>query len=415
VATEDGFGETATVGVWIDAGSVYENIYNNGTAHFLEHMAFKGTTNRTKHDIEVAVETKGAHLNAYTSREQTVYVGQCFSKDTSFMLGLIADILQNSELNKHCLEAERDVILKEKEVVELSEDELLFDYLHAIVYQGHPLGLTILGEVENIQSITRNHLVDFIDTHYTAPRFVVVGSGSVKHNELVTIADGLFKNLPSVNRAISPPPPKWVGSEIRLPDENRPTAHIIYSWEGVSWADPFYYTILVIQTLIGHWDRNFGGGKHLSSRLADTVASNGLAYSFQTLSTCYKHTGFIGIYAIAPPENLEQLTYEVFQEFKLLGHKITEEELERAKNKVKTSFLLVLDGSMNIAEDIGRQYLTLGRRLTPTEFFARIDSITIEDVLTCLERSFNDTCPGIVALGPIQNLPSYNTMREWTN
>jgi len=300
-------------------------------------------------------------------------------------------------------------------VVEEVEEELLFDYLHAIAYQGHSLSLTILGEEENIKSIRRNDLVSYIKTHYTAPRMVVVGSGAVKHEEVVKQAEQLFQNLSTANNAPARKPVEFVGSEIRLPNDSKEVAHVIFAFEGVGWSHPHYFTFMIIQSLIGNWDRNMGGGKYFSSRLAYVVSSAELAHSFQTLSTCYYTTGILAIYAIAPPDKLERLSYEIFEEFRLLGHNLTQEELTRVKNKVKSSFLMHLDGSMAIAEDIGRHILTLNRRLTPAELFARIDSIQISDVIECLDLHFNDICPAIVASGPINNLPTYNTMREWTN
>uniref|UniRef100_A0A6B2L479 Mitochondrial-processing peptidase subunit beta n=1 Tax=Arcella intermedia TaxID=1963864 RepID=A0A6B2L479_9EUKA len=414
VATEEGFGEIATIGVWLDAGSAYENVFNNGTAHFLEHMAFKGTTNRTKQQLETEVENLGANLNAYTSREQTVYVAQCVKKDSERLLAIIADILQHSELTKSNVESERDTILKEKEVVEESEDELLFDYMHAAAYQKSSLGLTILGEVENIKSIKRSDLLEYITSHYTRRRAIVVAAGAVHHDEVVKMADKLFPHLSSNTDIPAREPVEFFGSEIRLPPKG-PLAHVVYGFEGVSWAHPHYFTFMIIQTFLGNWDRNMGSGKHLGSRLADVVSQNELAHSYQTMSTCYYTTGILSIYCVAPPDNLDLLTYEVMREFKLIGERLDEEELRRAKNKVKSSFLMNIDSSMATAEDIGRQVLSLNRRLSPAEMFLRIEAIQISDVLECLDQYFNDVCPVIVAMGNLEKLPKYETIREMTN
>lgn len=138
VATESHpHAETATVGIWIDAGSRAENDANNGTAHFLEHMAFKGTNRRTQHALELEVENIGAHLNAYTSREQTVYYAKSFRKDVGTAVDIISDILQNSKLEASAVERERDVILREQQEVDKQMEEVVFDHLHAVAYQGH--------------------------------------------------------------------------------------------------------------------------------------------------------------------------------------------------------------------------------------------------------------------------------------
>lgn len=137
VATEShSHAQTATVGVWIDAGSRAETDATNGTAHFLEHMAFKGTGRRSQHALELEVENLGAHLNAYTSREQTVYYAKSFRKDVPQAVDIISDILQNSKLENSAIERERDVILREQQEVDKQHEEVVFDHLHSVAFQG---------------------------------------------------------------------------------------------------------------------------------------------------------------------------------------------------------------------------------------------------------------------------------------
>lgn len=145
IATEESRDKTATVGIWIDAGSRFENVNNNGTAHFLEHMAFKGTKSRTQQQLEMSIENMGGHLNAYTSREQTVYYAKAMSKDVPAAVDILADILQGSTLDAKAIQRERSVINRESEEVDKNKEEVVFDHLHGIAYQGSSLGLTILG------------------------------------------------------------------------------------------------------------------------------------------------------------------------------------------------------------------------------------------------------------------------------
>jgi processing peptidase subunit beta len=137
--------------LWIDAGSRYENDQNNGVAHFLEHMAFKGTDKRSQTDLELEIENLGAHLNAYTSREQTVFYAKCLREDVPKALEILADIIQNSKLGENEIERERGVILREMQEVETNLQEVVFDHLHAVAYQGTSLGRTILGPTGNIR------------------------------------------------------------------------------------------------------------------------------------------------------------------------------------------------------------------------------------------------------------------------
>jgi mitochondrial-processing peptidase subunit beta len=277
VATEDSGAATATVGLWIDAGSRYETDKNNGVAHFLEHMAFKGTAKRSQTDLELEVENMGAHLNAYTSREQTVFYAKCLSKDVPKAVEILGDIIQNSKLGEAEIERERGVILREMQEVESNLQEVVFDHLHATAYQGTPLGNTILGPTKNIKSISRQDLKDYIDTHYNTPRIVLSASGGVQHNDLVKLAE---KELGKLKNSFDGKPPilspcRFTGSEVRVRDDTLPLAHIAIAVEGCGWTDQDNVPLMVANTLIGAWDRSQGGGVNNASNLARASAEDG--------------------------------------------------------------------------------------------------------------------------------------------
>merc|ERR1712071_699968 len=156
------------------------NAANNGVAHFLEHMAFKGTSKRTQTGLELEIENMGAHLNAYTSREQTVFYAKCLQGDVGNAVEVLADILQNSKFGEQEIERERGVILREMQEVEMNLQEVVFDHLHATAYQGTALGRTILGPTQNIKSLSRKDLSEFIKTHYQGSRMVLAASGGVQ-------------------------------------------------------------------------------------------------------------------------------------------------------------------------------------------------------------------------------------------
>lgn len=210
--------ETATVGVWIDAGSRYETAANNGVAHFLEHLAFKGTAKRTQQQLEVEIENMGGHLNAYTSREQTVYFAKVFKSDVGKAVEILSDILLHSKLDEAAIEREKDVILREMTEVNKQQEELVLDHLHATAFQGTGLGRTILGSEENIVNMHQAQLKEYIRTHYTAPRMVIAGAGAVNHEELCGLAAQYFGNLPTAApgaAAIAMEPAVFTGSDYR--------------------------------------------------------------------------------------------------------------------------------------------------------------------------------------------------------
>lgn len=317
----------------------------------------------------------GAHLNAYTSREQTVFYAKCLSKDVPKAVEILGDIIQNSKLGEAEIERERGVILREMQEVESNLQEVVFDHLHATAYQGTPLGNTILGPTKNIKAIGRKDLKDYIDMHYKTPRIVLAGAGGVDHNELVKLAEKELNKLNNTFDGKSPSlsPCRFTGSEIRVRDDSLPLAHIAIAVEGCGWSDQDNVPLMVANTLIGTWDRSQGGGVNNASNLARISAESLMCHSFQSFNTCYKDTGLWGIYWVCDPMKCEDMLFNVQTEWMRLCTMITEAEVNRAKNLLKTNMLLQLDGTTPICEDIGRQLLCYNRRIPLHELEKRID------------------------------------------
>ncbi|CEJ00612.1 hypothetical protein G6F70_004627 [Rhizopus microsporus] len=413
VATEENPAcQTATVGVWIDAGSRAENVKNNGSAHFLEHMAFKGTRSRSQRDLELQIENMGGHLNAYTSREQTVYYAKAFKYDVPQAVEILSDILQNSTLDPGAIERERDVILREQEEVEKQMEEVVFDHLHATAFKNESLGLTILGPKENIQTLTRTDLSDYIKANYTGERMILVGAGGVDHDALVRLAENHFGQLPNkLNELTSKSAMKkavFTGEEFRLHDPQSKQAYIAVAVEGASWTSPDYFPLLVMQSIIGSWDRSLGATGQLDSRLSSVLHNQQLANSFMTFNTSYKDTGLWGIYMITENKNrIGDLLEATKREWHRLCTSVTEHEVQRAKQQLKAGLLLSLDGSTPIAEDIGRQLLTSGERLSPKQVEELVSRVSVEDVRR-VAREHLEKEAAVVGIGAIDNMPEFN-------
>ncbi|KAF2006769.1 hypothetical protein P154DRAFT_615462 [Amniculicola lignicola CBS 123094] len=420
IATEHSpWAQTSTVGVWIDAGSRAETDKTNGTAHFLEHLAFKGTQKRTQQQLELEIENMGGHLNAYTSRENTVYYAKAFNADVPATVDILSDILQNSKLEPTAIERERDVILREQEEVDKQLEEVVFDHLHATAFQGQPLGRTILGPKENIETIQRGDLENYIKTNYTADRMVLVGAGGVPHAQLVELAEKHFASLPAEPTdysakavAAQKQKPEFIGSEVRIRDDTMPTANIAIAVEGVSWNDDDYFTALVTQAIVGNWDRAMGNSPYLGSKLSTFVSQNNLANSFMSFSTSYSDTGLWGIYLVSSsPTRIDDLVHFTLREWSRLSISVSSAETERAKAQLKASLLLSLDGTTAVAEDIGRQIITTGRRLAPEEVERVVGAITEKDVMDFAKRKLWDRDIAISAVGQIEGLLDYNRVR----
>lgn len=419
VASEYIPGETATVGVWIDTGSRYENEANNGVAHFLEHMFFKGTNKRSRLQLEVEIENMGGHLNAYTSREQTVFYAKTFSKDVPQAMDILSDILQNSKIDASAVERERGVILRENDEVNNQLEEVVHDRLHQTAYRGTPLGRTILGSVDNIKKITREDILQYVSSHYTAPRMVIAGAGGVSHAELVKLAEELFGNVPS-----SPPngvepvcePAAFTGSDIKVRFDDLPHAHIAYAFPTAGWNDSDHYAMQLIQTMLGAWDKNTSpvSGANSSSMLVANIAEGDCAESVMAFNTVYSDTGLFGVHAVTHATSASDCIYHIQNAMTSFCYNVDADALDEAKNQLKVSVLSHLDGSTPVCEEIGRQMLTYGRRLHPTEVVARIDAVSATEIRNAANRYFYDRDFAMAAIGPTFEIPDYVSMRRKT-
>jgi len=368
----------------------------------------------------VEVENMGAHLNAYTSREQTTYYAKVFKKDVGAAVDILADILQNPALDQGSIERERGVILREMEEVEKETEEVLFDHLHATAFQHSPLGRTILGPADNVKSITQKDLADYIATHYTAPRMVLVGAGAVDHDQLVKLAEKAFSGLPTdpttANQLVGKAPAFFTGSDVRIRDDDMPTAHFAFSFEGASWCDSDAVTLMVMQAMLGSWDKNMPGATQMGSKLAQRVSANDLATSFMAFNTNYADTGLFGVHCVTDSmDKVEDLAWCVMTELCKLSYTVEEEDVMWAKSMLKSNLMLHVDSSTSaVAEDIGRQLLTYGRRLPRAELFARIDAVNAASVKAAARRFICDKDLAVAAMGPVCFLPDYNNLRRST-
>jgi processing peptidase subunit beta len=421
VASEANGGETATVGVWIETGSRYESDANNGVAHFLEHMAFKGTSKRSQLQLETEVENMGAHLNAYTSREQTVYYAKVLKGDVPKAVEMLSDILLNSSFSQAAVERERDVILREMEEVESQIEEVVFDRLHEVAYVGTPLARTILGPVENINSIMADDIVKYVKTHYTAPRMVLAAAGAVDHDELATLAGDYFGGVPQVapeGLTYEALPSLFTGADVREYNDDMPLAHFALAFEGLSWTHPDVFPLMLCQSLLGTVDKKNTSGQFTSSPLAKYLARDGLAESMQPFCTCYNDTGLFGLYFTANMDDkykTHDLFHHVQEEMVAITTGVSDEDVARAKMQLKYNILQQMDGTSPTAEEIGRQTLTFGRRMNLAETFARIDAIEPADVARVSEAIIWDQEVAFAAMGPsLKTVGDMNHLRRGT-
>nr|BAN65530.1 mitochondrial processing peptidase beta subunit [Babesia bovis] len=414
-------GNSTTVGVWIDSGSRFETKETNGAAHFLEHMIFKGTKNRSRIELEEEIEQKGAHLNAYTAREQTGYYARCFNKDVPWCTELLSDILQNSLIEPSQMEAEKHVILREMEEVEKSTEEVIFDRLHMTAFRDSSLGFTILGPVENIQNMKREYLVDYIQKNYTADRMVFCCVGNVKHDKVVELAEKHLCTIPQGTGKVQLEKPYFVGSELlNRNDDMGPHAYLAVAFEGVSWTNPDSVCFMLMQSIIGSYKKNQEGivpGKVSGNKTVHAIANRmtvGCAEAFSAFNTCYKDTGLFGFYAQCDEVAVDHCVGELMFGVTSMSYSITDEEVERAKRQLMLQFLSMNDSTSTVAEEVARQIIVYGRRMPVAEFLLRLEQIDAEEVKRVAWKYLHDHEVAVTAMGPLHGMPSLIDIRQKT-
>ncbi len=261
--------ESAAVGVWVDAGARNESKSLMGISHMLEHMAFKGTKKRTARAIAEEIEAVGGFLNAYTSREQTAFHARVLKADVPLALDILSDILTEPTFELAELEKERQVVLQELGQAKDTPDDIIFDYLQEVAYPDQPMGWPILGEEDTVSAFSRDDLFAYMGANYRAGSMVMVASGAVRHDQMVSLAEEKFAGL-RLGEPATPLPARYIGGEMHV-DGDLEQAHITYAFPGVSNVDPDYYLAQVYVTALG-------GG--MSSRLfQEAREKRGLCYT----------------------------------------------------------------------------------------------------------------------------------------
>ncbi|SBT34288.1 mitochondrial-processing peptidase subunit beta, putative (MAS1) [Plasmodium ovale wallikeri] len=425
VATVKSSCEVPTIGIWISSGSKYENKFNNGVAHFLEHMIFKGTKKRNRIQLEKEIENMGAHLNAYTAREQTGYYCRCFKEDIKWCIELLSDILTNSIFDDNLIEMEKHVILREMEEVEKCKDEVIFDKLHMTAYRDHPLGYTILGPIENIKNMKRNDILSYIQKNYTSDRMVLCAVGDVNHDDIVKLAEHHFSHLKPQQKIIpsvcETEKPFFCGSEIiARDDDSGPSAHVAVAFEGVSWKSPDSIVFMLMQCIIGTYKKSEEGivpGKLSSNRTINNICNKmtvGCADYYTSFNTCYSNTGLFGFYVQCDELAVEHALGELMFGITSLSYSITDEEVELAKIQLKTQLISMFESSSTVAEEVSRQLLVYGRKISLAEFILRLNEIDTEEVKRVAWKYLHDRDIAVAAIGALHGMPQYIDLRQKT-
>lgn len=267
VACQTTASEITTVGIWIDAGSRYEEARDNGAGNLIQRLAFKGTAKRAKAQLESEVNSLGARLFSFSTREQMAFYATCLNKDVPKVVEILSDAVLNPKLDDAELDKERAKLLHCAQDIEGNIKDVLFDYLHATAYQGTPLGQNVLGSLENVTSLQTKDLKYYIDMHFKASRTVLAASGGVKQGELLQMAE---KNLGQLDDTFDGEPPvlsrcRYTGSEVRVRDDSLAYTSFALAVEGPGFNSTDRIPMEIAASAIGNYDRSIGHGNDKQS------------------------------------------------------------------------------------------------------------------------------------------------------
>ena len=392
--------ETVALGIWVKAGSRDERAEENGIAHFLEHMAFKGTKRRSALAIAEEIESAGGEINAATGMETTTYYCRVLKNDWPLALDILADIFTESVLDPEELERERDVILQEIAAANDQPDDLVFDLAQQASYGDHPLGRSILGTADLIGAVSRDQMLAWRDRNYWGTRMVVAAAGNIDHRELATAAEQL---LGMVGLGTEPQRelPAFVPTT-QTADKPLDQAHIVLAFAGPGYKDPDIYVLQVLSNILG-------GG--MSSRLFQEVREKrGLCYSVFSFGSAYEDVGQIGVYAASSPEHSGELMNVTSEVILSIAANVTDAEIARAKAQLKASLVMNLESATSRADQIARQFLAFGRVPAIATLVAKIEMVTAEQVRDLARRLFKAKTPAFSAVGQLSGLSAYDAI-----
>jgi predicted Zn-dependent peptidase len=393
--------QSASAGIWVMAGGRHERPEQNGIAHFLEHMAFKGTKRRNALQIAEEIEDVGGYINAYTSREMTAYYARVLQGDVALALDVIGDIVANPLFRAEDIETERHVILQEIGQAQDTPDDIIFDWLQAASYPDQSFGRTILGPDERVSAFKAKDLKRFVSENYGPEQMILAAAGGVDHDAIVAQAEAMFGGLKAQAQTLFEPA-RFIGAERREIKELE-QVHFAMAFDAPGYRHPDVYTAQLYAMALG-------GG--MSSRLFQKIREErGLCYSIFAQSGAYEDAGQITIYAGTSAAEISELMDLTVDEMKRAADDMSEAEVARGRAQIKAGMLMGLESPSSRAERIARLLAIYGRVPGVDEAVAKIEAVTLADV----RRYGAEVCGAGAALalyGPVGAAPSLEAMRQ---
>ncbi len=393
---------SVSMGIWIGTGSRRETPDENGICHFIEHMLFKGTTRRSAEDIARSVDSIGGGLDAFTAKEMVSYNTKVLDEHLPIALDVLADMVRNPLFRDQDIEKEKGVILEELKMEVDNPEYLLHEIFSSNFWKDHPIGKPILGTKDTVQKFDRGMLDEYFRRIYSPANILITAAGNLRHEHLVELTRQHFEDLP-VNGTLVPD--KKPTPHARLVFRNKTSLEQTHLYMGVpSYPMPHEsrFACYVLNTVLG-------GG--MSSRLFQNIREKqGLAYAVYSELSMYRDTGCMAIYAGTSVETAGKVVESIVQELReLKQNPVPAEELRRAKDHLKGSFVLGLESTSSRMGNLARQELYYKRFFTIDEMLERIEEVDAAQV-QCIAQEFFD--PKNITLAMLGNLGEFRIRRE---
>ena len=386
---------SVSIGVWIHTGTRYETPETNGVAHFLEHMMFKSTGQRSAREIVRQIESLGGNINAFTSKEQTCFHVEMLDEHLPIAIDVLSDILFRTGFSAAEFEKERAVILDEIKALQDTPDEIIHDYFAEKLYPDHGLGYPVLGTFETVSELTPAQMISFYQQFYRSRNSVIAVSGNVKHAELVDLCATAFR-FSNGSPTVAPVPPTAFNHGNYSFRRAINQAHLCLGFPGIRYQHPRKYDLLLLNTILG-------GG--MGSRLFQNIREkHGIAYGIYSFLDFYVDSGLIAVYLGTDPKNFEKAQRLIQDELnRLVNERVTQQELADAKSHLKGNLVLGLESSVARMNRLAITEIYLNEFLPIDTIMQRVDDVTRESLRDTARQVFSDEKLLNVSLVPLNS------------
>ena len=390
--------QSASFGIWIKAGSANEDDNNNGIAHIIEHMLFKGTTTRSAKQIADEMARIGGNMNAFTSKECTSYYATTLSEHLPIAINIISDMLTNSLIDEKALKKEKGVIIEEIDMYDDSPEDLVHEMLQQRIWKDHPLGYMISGTKKVVRKVSRVQIKEFMDTYYVGENMIISVAGHFNEEEILKLLEekfGLIKESSPIDR-----------KEFGRPSYNKVQCkknkdieqlHCNIAFDCISYLSEERYVLSILNSILGG---------SVNSRLFQKIRENsGLTYSIYSYGSSYRETGLFHIYAAMNPTQTATVVKKIYQIITDLKKKgVSAEELTMTKEQIKTELILGNESAKSRMNSNGKALLNRGRLVTIEELIEGIDKVSLSNIVDFANRYFNVANASVSLVGNLNEV-----------